>query len=89
MTLKSDLFGGAKEIFEALKIIINSDINPADFLHEEKIRSEKKFYEYKVPKYDRYAPDILLKRQVIQDYIDIPAIREQVNMWGVCDDILV
>jgi hypothetical protein len=34
-----------------------------------------------VPKYDRYVPNDLLKRQVVEDYIDIPFIKEQINAW--------
>ena len=71
----------AAHILEEIKAVINSDINPYDFINEEGIRAEKKHYEYKVPKYDRYVPDVLLKKQVINDYIDIPFIREQVNSW--------
>ena len=47
----------------------------------EKIRSEKKYYEYKVPKYDRYIPNALLKRQVIEDYIDLAYLKQQINTW--------
>ncbi|MCL2519370.1 MAG: hypothetical protein FWF15_12485, partial [Oscillospiraceae bacterium] len=64
-----------------IKTIVNGEVNPNDFIREETIRTEKKNYEYKVPKYDRYVPNVLLKKQVIEDYIDIPAVREQVNEW--------
>ena len=87
MTVRSEKYK-SKEMLAALKDIINGEINPGDFLHEDKIRAEKKNYEYKVPKYDRYVPNELLKKQVIEDYIDIPAIREQVNTWAASDYII-
>jgi hypothetical protein len=64
-----------------LKAVLSGDVNPDEFLYEEKIRAEKKNYEYKVPKYDRYAPNVLLKRQVIEDYVDIPEIKAQMMGW--------
>ena len=60
MTLKSDGCD-SNEIFAALKTVFDGNIDPRDFLHEDKIRSEKKNYEYKVPKYDRYMTNVLLK----------------------------
>jgi ATP-dependent Lhr-like helicase len=79
MTLKSDYKSG--EILAALNEVLNGYINPDDFLNEEKIRAEKKNYEYKVPKYDRYVPNKLLKRQVIEDYIDIAFIKSEIEKW--------
>jgi len=87
MTIKNDHYK-SQEILGDLKTIINGVINPNDFLHEDKIRSEKKNYEYKIPKYDRYVPNGLLKRQVIEDYIDISFIKEQVDTWTACDNII-
>lgn len=80
MTLDGGRYKAA-EILDFIKNIFNGDINPDDFLHEDKIRSEKKNYEYKVPKYDRYVPNILLKKQVINDYINVPLIKEQILSW--------
>lgn len=84
MTLESKRFKAA-EILNFIKNVFNGELNPYDFLHEEKIRAEKKNYEYKIPKYDRYVPNILLKKQVINDYIDIPLIKEQVSSWVAFD----
>jgi len=88
MTLKSDSYK-AEDIFQAIRTVMSGEINPDEFLHEDKIRAEKKNYEYKVPKYDRYVPNSLLKRQVIEDYIDIPYIRNQVNQWNVSSKIIL
>jgi ATP-dependent Lhr-like helicase len=85
MTLGSGRYKAA-EILDFIKAVFNNDINPYDFLHEDRIRAEKKNYEYKIPKYDRYVPNILLKKQVIKDYIDIPLIKEQVKSWKASDD---
>ena len=71
----------AAELLDCIKTVMTKELNPDDFLHEEKIRAEKKNYEYKVPKYDRYVPGFLLKKQIIRDYIDIPFIKEQVEGW--------
>ena len=89
MTLRIDGSenGGSGAALAALKKIFGGEIDPNDFLHEDKIRAEKKNYEYKVPKYDRYAPNILLKKQVIEDYIDIPLIRTQVGAWSAAGEI--
>lgn len=87
MTLKSD-YSKSDEILAALKTVFNGTVDPDDFLNEDKIRSEKKNYEYKVPKYDRYVPNILLKRQIIEDYIDISLIKEQVNKWKASNDVI-
>lgn len=75
----------AAQLLDEIKEVFNQDINPYDFIHEEGIRAEKKNYEYKVPKYDCYVPDALLKKQLIKDYIDIPFVREQVSAWQAPD----
>lgn len=85
MTLGNDKKRGA-EILDSIKNVFNNEINPYDFIHEDKIRVEKKNYEYKIPKYDRYVPNILLKKQVINDYIDITLIKELVKAWNASDD---
>ncbi|MCL2814818.1 MAG: DEAD/DEAH box helicase [Oscillospiraceae bacterium] len=81
-TFYMTLNGGAGEILAELQKVIGGEINPDEFYYEETIRAEKKNYEYKVPKYDRYVPDVLLKKQVIEDYVDIPLIKEQVSGWA-------
>jgi ATP-dependent Lhr-like helicase len=84
MTLKSDA-NGAEKILADLKGVLEGEVNPDEFYFEDNIRAEKKNYEYKVPKYDRYVPEVLLKRQVIEDYVDIPLIKEQVNNWAASE----
>jgi len=85
MTLKSG-YGAPEGLLAAIKTVFDGDINPNDFLREDKIRAEKKNYEYKVPKYDRYVPNVLLKKQVIEDYIDIPLIKAQVGAWNAAGE---
>ena len=84
MTLDSGRHTAA-EMLDLIKDVFKKEINPYDFIHEEGIRAEKKKYEYKVPKYDCYIPDKLLKKQVIMDYIDIAFVREQVTGWTASD----
>lgn len=75
----------AKQLLNLIGEVFNNEINPYDFLQEDRIRPEKKNYEYKVPKYDRFVPDLLLKKQLIMDYIDIPFVKEQVSSWQAPD----
>jgi ATP-dependent Lhr-like helicase len=82
ITLKNGKYTAA-DIHAMLKKALSGGFDPAILMDEEKIRAEKKHYEYKVPKYDRYVPNYLLKRQIIQDYIDIPFIKREVEGWGV------
>jgi len=82
MTFKSKNRSTAA-ILEEIKKVFDNGVNPYNFCYEEKIRSEKKHYEYKVPKYDRYVPNVLLKRQLIEDYIDISYIKAHVNEWSI------
>jgi hypothetical protein len=67
---------------ELKRLLESGEIDPDSFLHAETIRPEKKKYEYKVPKYDRYVPNELLKRQVAEDYIDLPEIVKQSKNWN-------
>jgi len=80
ITLKSESRNGAA-IIDAIKTVLAKGINPYDFFYESKIRFEKKKYEYKVPKYDRYIPNNLLKKQVIKDYVDVDYIKAQIDKW--------
>ena len=80
MTMKGGA-GGAAETLADLKTVLSGEVNPYEFFYEEKIRAEKKNYEYKVPKYDRYVPNVLLKKQLIEDYVDIPEIKAQAMGW--------
>jgi ATP-dependent Lhr-like helicase len=73
----------AASFFDALKAVFEKGVNPYDFFNEDRIRSEKKHYEYKVPKYDRFVPNVLLKRQLIEDYVDVGYLKEQVYPWRV------
>ena len=71
------------EIFlERLKSIINSGITPVELVDEKDIRQLKKQFEYKEPKYDRYVPEKLLKKQVIADYIDLDFLKNEINRWN-------
>ena len=80
MKIKSDKYDNI-EILKKIKNIFENIIEPDKILHEEKIKSEKKEYEYKIPKYDKYIPNKLLKKQIIEDYIDIPEIKKQIKTW--------
>ena len=71
------------EVFlERLKSVINSGITPEKLVDEKDIRQLKKQFEYKEPKYDRFIPDQLLKKQVIADYIDLDFLKNEINRWN-------
>ena len=65
-----------------MKSIINSGITPVELVDEKDIRQLKKQFEYKEPKYDRYVPEKLLKKQVIADYIDLDFLKNEINRWN-------
>lgn len=67
---------------EKLKAIVNSGIKPEELVDETDIRQLKKQFEYKEPKYDRFIPDKLLKKQVIADYIDLDSLKNEINRWN-------
>jgi len=69
------------EILVELRAVLDKGVDPYHIFNEAKIRSEKKNYEYKVPKYDRYIPNSLLKKQIIMDYVDLGYIKGQVDGW--------
>ncbi len=66
---------------ERLKSIVNSRITPEKLVDQKDIRQLKKQFEYKEPKYDRYITPGLLKKQVIEDYIDLDFLKNQINNW--------
>jgi len=82
-TFKLESEESIPEIFlERLKSIINSGITPVELVDEKDIRQLKKQFEYKEPKYDRYVPEKLLKKQVIADYIDLDFLKNEINRWN-------
>ncbi|HBL84233.1 MAG: hypothetical protein A2Y17_07740 [Clostridiales bacterium GWF2_38_85] len=69
-------------ILEKLKSLINSEIPEEFVVDEHDIRQLKKQFEYKEPKYDRYLTPTLLKKQVIEDYIDLDYLKNEINKWS-------
>lgn len=66
---------------EGLKDILSIDLISKLELDSQGIRQLKKQFEYKEPKYDRFIPDYLLNRQVIEDYIDVGEVKRLVYGW--------
>jgi ATP-dependent Lhr-like helicase len=79
ITIKTDMTGD--EFVARMKEIINSGITPSDIPDEAAIRQFKKQCEYKTPKYDGFIPLSLLKKQVLEDYIDLNYLRKEINGW--------
>jgi ATP-dependent Lhr-like helicase len=87
MTFKKEN-GNAKEFLEEIQKLIELPPDPYSFIPVNGIRIIKKDYEYKVPKYDRYVPDNLLKKQVIADYVDMDTIKREIRLWNSADIII-
>jgi ATP-dependent Lhr-like helicase len=80
LTIKSET-RDAENMLKTIKEVMAGGVNPDIIFTLEKIRSDKKQYEYKVPKYDRYVPNALLKKQVIKDYVDLGYLTGRINKW--------
>jgi hypothetical protein len=87
MTFKKEN-GSAGEFLEALQTLAALPPDPYSFIPTAGIRIIKKDYEYKIPKYDRYIPDHLLKKQVINDYVDLDTIKREIAGWNSADKII-
>lgn len=86
MKFKKDR-GSAAEIANELRALLPA-ADPKEFIPVRSIRLIKKDYEYKVPKYDRYVPDYLLKKQVIEDYVDMHTIGGEISNWTCASKIV-
>ncbi|MDF2685380.1 MAG: box helicase domain protein [Clostridia bacterium] len=80
--------GNAKEFLEAIQKLTELPPEPDSFIPVKNIRIIKKDYEYKIPKYDRYSPDHLLKKQVITDYVDMDTIIKEISLWKSAENII-
>lgn len=80
--------GSAAEFLDALQKVADLPPDPYDFIPVQRIRIIKKDYEYKIPKYDRYIPDHLLRKQVIKDYVDMDTIRREIRTWNSSEGII-
>ncbi len=87
MTFKKEN-GSAAEFLEEMHKLAALPPDPYEFIPVQTIRIIKKDYEYKIPKYDRYIPDILLKKQVIADYVDMDTIKKEIAGWNSADKII-
>lgn len=87
MTFKKEN-GSAAEFLDEMQKLASLPPDPYDFIPVQTIRIIKKDYEYKIPKYDRYIPDILLKKQVIADYVDMDTIKKEITGWNSADKII-
>jgi ATP-dependent Lhr-like helicase len=81
ITFKLESKEATVKFLEQLRKLINSDITPEELLDEKDIRQLKKQFEYKEPKYDRFITSTLLKKQVIEDYIDLDFLKKEINSW--------
>ncbi len=72
----------ADTFLEAFKDAINQPINLEYMLTDEDVIELKQLYEYKTPKFDEYVPLSLLKKAIINDYIDLDRIRRKINSWS-------
>ena len=70
-----------EEVLNKIKQIFKEKPNPNDFIKDYEVRQLKKQFEYKVPKYDRFIPDKMLKQQLIEDYIDMHSIWKTIEKW--------
>lgn len=68
-------------LLEEIKNIFDNTIKPENIFSDHDIRNFKKECEYKVPKYDCFVPDNLLRKQLIYDYIDLDFLREETGKW--------
>lgn len=80
--------GSAAEFLEEILKLADLPPDPYEFIPLGTIRIIKKDYEYKVPKYDRYVPDILLKKQVVTDYVDMNTVGKEIAGWQCADRII-
>lgn len=87
MTFKKEN-GSAAEFLNQLQQLSGLPPDSDSFISTERIRIIKKDYEYKIPKYDRYVPDRLLKKQVIADYVDTETVMRQISGWQSADRII-
>jgi hypothetical protein len=88
MTFKKEN-GNAKEFLEAIQKLAELPPDPDSFNPVKNIRIIKKDYEYKIPKYDRYVPDSLLKKQVITDYVDMDTVKKEISLWKSAENIIL
>ena len=79
ITLKTGMSAG--EFIDRIKEVINSGLKAQNIPDESDIRQFKKQCEYKTPKYDCFIPQDLLKKQVLEDYIDLDYLRNEINGW--------
>jgi len=71
---------------EEFKKAINQPINLEYMLNDEDVGELKRLYEYKTPKFDEFIPINLLKKAVINDYIDLDHLRNAVNNWSCSNE---
>jgi ATP-dependent Lhr-like helicase len=64
-----------------IKDIFDNIIKPEDIFSDSDIRIFKKECEYKVPKYDIYVPDSILRKQLIYDYVDLKFLKNEISGW--------
>ncbi|HAN22159.1 MAG: ATP-dependent helicase [Clostridiales bacterium GWF2_36_10] len=71
---------------DEFKKAINQPINLEYMLTDEDVLELKRLYEYKTPKFDEFIPLNLLKKAIINDYIDLDRLRAAVNNWTCHDE---
>ncbi|HBL84234.1 MAG: ATP-dependent helicase [Clostridiales bacterium GWF2_38_85] len=71
----------ADDFLAEFRTALNQQINLEYMLDDNDIIDLKGYYEYKPPKFDKFAPMSLLKKAIINDYIDLDRIRTAVGSW--------
>ena len=61
---------------------INQPINLDYMLSDEDVYELKRLYEFKTPKFDEFVPVNLLRKAIINDFIDLDRLRAAVNNWS-------
>ncbi len=78
--------GDTNDLFRCIKSMFDDDINLDTLLTEDDIATLRRNFEYKLPKYDEFIPLPLIKKSLINDYMDINGIRKVVDKW-TCSEV--
>lgn len=78
-------FTSADGFLDDLKTAVNKTIDFDAILTDNDVEELIAQYEYKTPKFNKYIPPSLLRKGLINDYIDIERIRKRINGWRSMD----
>ena len=69
------------DFLEVFRDALNSQIDLNLLLDDRDVEELKALYEYKTPKFDKFIPLPLLKKALINDFIDLDRLRVAVAEW--------